>query len=398
MAEKKFHGLLVTTPPPEHPFRQQLEKTEGFVDVRICVLPPAHAYHSPNHPCVVALLALESALQVIVCDAGGPTRREKLDPYQLLELPSYAPYFFTLRSPPNANAMFAIGHKYLANTHAHERAPPVDAVAREPLAFPYLRKGETFRMIVGEEAAYYGGATCLLVGILAGDLAAVPQDNATHEVVSRVVWQESAGSWAVVHHANGVLQEKQRDRAAFSKNASREMLLNAARFCMKDGNEIEFVSVFLVFADLLAPIAGQDMLRDMAQRYAGIVGKVMTDKSDGVPRALREAVMRAQDAMARKQASASQPASTKTGTQNSDSKKGAKNADPKTETQNADTKKEMHSADAKNETQNTDNKCAIASCVKKDNLRRCGGCKKVYYCSVDHQKEHWGIHKPNCKV
>jgi hypothetical protein len=208
------------------------------------VLPPAHAYHSPNHPCVVALLALESALEVIVCEAGGPTRREKLDPYQLLELPSYAPYFFTLRSSSNANAMFAIGHKYLANTHTHERAPPVDAVAREPLAFPYLRKGETFRVIVGEEAAYYGGATCLLVGLLAGDPAA--QGSATHEVVSRVVWQESAGSWAVVHHANGVLHEKQRDRAAFSKHASREMLLNAAQFCMKDGNEIGTLKLIFI--------------------------------------------------------------------------------------------------------------------------------------------------------
>jgi hypothetical protein len=204
------------------------------VDVRCCVLPPAHAYHSSNYPCVVALLALESALEVIVCDAGGATRREKLDPYQLLEIPSYAPYFFTLRSSPTANAMFCIGHKYLANTHMHERVPPVDAVVREPLAFPYLRKGETFRMLVGEEATYYGDATCVLVGTLAGDSA----KDATHEVASCVVWQEDAGTWAVVHHANGVLHETQRDRAAFSKRASREMLLTAVRFCLKDGNEI----------------------------------------------------------------------------------------------------------------------------------------------------------------
>jgi hypothetical protein len=131
--------------------------------------------------------------------------------------------------------------------------------------------------------------------------------------------------------------------------------------------------MFLVFAELLAPIAEPDVLRDMSQRYAGIVGKVMTDKSDSVPRALRETVMRTQDAMARKQANIAKPIS-------------------------ADTKKDPQSADNKKEAQSADAKCAVVSCAKQENLRRCGGCKKVYYCSIAHQKEHWGIHKPNCKV
>ena len=92
-------------------------------------------------------------------------------------------------------------------------------------------------MLVGDEASFYGGAACVLVGTLhASDNAT--QDAATYEVASRVIWQEHASTWAVVHHANGVLHETQRDRAAFSQRASREMLLNAARFCMKDGNEI----------------------------------------------------------------------------------------------------------------------------------------------------------------
>ena len=128
--------------------------------------------------------------------------------------------------------------------------------------------------------------------------------------------------------------------------------------------------MFLVFAELLAPIAEPDMLRDMSQRYAGIVGRTMMDKSDSAPRALREAVMRTQDAMARRQTGISTPTSTEL-------------------RRDTDIKREMKSINTK---------CEIASCSKKDNLQRCGRCKKVYYCSLGHQKEHWGIHKPNCKV
>lgn len=29
--------------------------------------------------------------------------------------------------------------------------------------------------------------------------------------------------------------------------------------------------------------------------------------------------------------------------------------------------------------------------------KRCGGCGSIYYCSVEHQKAHWGEHKTQCK-
>ena len=31
-----------------------------------------------------------------------------------------------------------------------------------------------------------------------------------------------------------------------------------------------------------------------------------------------------------------------------------------------------------------------------ERFRKCGRCKKVYYCSVDCQKKHWKIHKADC--
>ena len=34
---------------------------------------------------------------------------------------------------------------------------------------------------------------------------------------------------------------------------------------------------------------------------------------------------------------------------------------------------------------------------KKDKLLRCGGCKKVYYCSIDCQRPHWKKHKKICR-
>eukprot|EP00029_Vermamoeba_vermiformis_P011238 TRINITY_DN6120_c0_g1_i2.p1 TRINITY_DN6120_c0_g1~~TRINITY_DN6120_c0_g1_i2.p1 ORF type:complete len:177 (-),score=35.79 TRINITY_DN6120_c0_g1_i2:84-563(-) len=40
-------------------------------------------------------------------------------------------------------------------------------------------------------------------------------------------------------------------------------------------------------------------------------------------------------------------------------------------------------------------KCAI--CGSRGDLKQCSGCKSFYYCSVDHQKEHWATHKDLCK-
>jgi hypothetical protein len=35
-------------------------------------------------------------------------------------------------------------------------------------------------------------------------------------------------------------------------------------------------------------------------------------------------------------------------------------------------------------------------CGHKSTLKKCGGCKKVYYCGAECQKSHWKTHKPNC--
>lgn len=37
--------------------------------------------------------------------------------------------------------------------------------------------------------------------------------------------------------------------------------------------------------------------------------------------------------------------------------------------------------------------CAV--CDKTSN-QRCGRCRSIFYCSVDHQRQHWSQHKPNC--
>lgn len=335
--------------------------------MRICVLPPAHAYHSPNHPCVIALLALDTPLEVIICDAGGPTKRETLDPYQLLELPSYAPYFFTIRSPSTSKAMFCIGYKYLANSHTYERVPPVDVWRTEPLAFPYLRKGESFRMITGKEALTYGGAKCVIVSSLQDN-----DSNSKHEVASCVLWHGEKKAWALAHHANGVLQERQRDRAAFSLQASRQQLQEAAKYCLADNNELTFINMFLILAELLTPLGESEMLEKLSQKYAGIVGKVLMDKS--VSSELREAVMQTQAAIGNR----TTPTPTNSNTNNNTTN---------TDNSNNTNIKQQDTAGSS---------CALDSCNKKDNLRRCGACKKVYYCSIEHQKQHWGSHKPNC--
>jgi MYND finger len=35
--------------------------------------------------------------------------------------------------------------------------------------------------------------------------------------------------------------------------------------------------------------------------------------------------------------------------------------------------------------------------LKQDGLKYCGGCKKVAYCSPEHQQAHWKTHKPECQ-
>ena len=40
-------------------------------------------------------------------------------------------------------------------------------------------------------------------------------------------------------------------------------------------------------------------------------------------------------------------------------------------------------------------KCDLNSC-KNDATRLCSGCKKVYYCCQDHQKQDWLSHRQVC--
>jgi hypothetical protein len=35
--------------------------------------------------------------------------------------------------------------------------------------------------------------------------------------------------------------------------------------------------------------------------------------------------------------------------------------------------------------------CAV--CASTQELRKCGQCKSVWYCNVEHQKQHWPSHK-----
>src|SRR3989338_4301258 len=39
--------------------------------------------------------------------------------------------------------------------------------------------------------------------------------------------------------------------------------------------------------------------------------------------------------------------------------------------------------------------CAI--CKTTQDLSRCSGCKNEFYCSKQHQNEHWAIHQLTCK-
>jgi hypothetical protein len=54
----------------------------------------------------------------------------------------------------------------------------------------------------------------------------------------------------------------------------------------------------------------------------------------------------------------------------------------------------LNSTDKKKNVYKIKNKCA--SCGKYATLR-CQGCKKVYYCSENHQKLEWKNHKKSCK-
>lgn len=40
--------------------------------------------------------------------------------------------------------------------------------------------------------------------------------------------------------------------------------------------------------------------------------------------------------------------------------------------------------------------CGLCNC-QDDQLKVCGRCKTAWYCSPDHQKQHWKQHKPFCK-
>lgn len=42
--------------------------------------------------------------------------------------------------------------------------------------------------------------------------------------------------------------------------------------------------------------------------------------------------------------------------------------------------------------------CFFPSCNADPNAvtKRCGRCRNAYYCSLEHQKEHWKTHKKEC--
>jgi hypothetical protein len=46
---------------------------------------------------------------------------------------------------------------------------------------------------------------------------------------------------------------------------------------------------------------------------------------------------------------------------------------------------------------NKNNRCAFPECISQiAPLLRCSQCKEVFYCSPEHQKSHWKVHKPVC--
>ena len=47
-------------------------------------------------------------------------------------------------------------------------------------------------------------------------------------------------------------------------------------------------------------------------------------------------------------------------------------------------------------TVNTDRQCSVVGCDSKSASFRCSKCKKVYYCSSEHQKIDWKSHKKLC--
>jgi MYND finger len=48
-----------------------------------------------------------------------------------------------------------------------------------------------------------------------------------------------------------------------------------------------------------------------------------------------------------------------------------------------------------NESSETNKCCNYPGCKSLSN-QRCSRCKMVYYCSVEHQKQNWSIHKASC--
>lgn len=40
--------------------------------------------------------------------------------------------------------------------------------------------------------------------------------------------------------------------------------------------------------------------------------------------------------------------------------------------------------------------CALSGCDEQHNLKQCSKCKSANYCSKEHQKKHWKVHKKAC--
>jgi len=40
--------------------------------------------------------------------------------------------------------------------------------------------------------------------------------------------------------------------------------------------------------------------------------------------------------------------------------------------------------------------CAL--CGSPNNLKACSGCRKIFYCGLEHQKQDWPTHKPECRA